>query len=201
MLLIIPILFGMKPSENDSLKGDFLNRLNQVNDSILSLESDFIQERSLSIMEGVLVSSGTFYYKKPGLMKWDQVEPSPYYFILNGNKVVRFDGEKVKEIPANSPQVSYFIDFIMGTVNGSLFTNGQFDTKFTKKDNEVEIVLTPLNKSLKNRISNLNLVFDYDRMFLLNLVIFEASGDQTKIIFTNQEINTITNNSIFNSHE
>lgn len=197
MLLILPLLFGMKPSVNDSVKEDFLNRMIRANDTISSLESDFTQERTLSIMNGALVSSGKFYYKKPGFMKWDQVSPSPYYFILNGNKVIRFDGKKVKEIPANSPQVSHFKDFIMGTVSGSLFTNDQFETTFTKDGNFVNINLIPVNKAMKNRISNLNLVFDYDKMILLNLTIFEAGGDKTKIRFTNQKTNTITSNSIF----
>lgn len=198
VVLCLPIFLGMSPGVNNEIKNDFLQRMELANDTIQSLESDFIQERTLSIMEDALISKGKFYYKKPGLMKWDQVSPNPYYFILKGNKVLRFDGKKVKEIPANSPQVSHFKDFIMGTVDGSLFTSDLFESKFTReKNSNVKIVLTPLNKSMKNRISNLALVFDYDKMILLNLVIFEANGDQTKILFSNQKLNTITNNSVF----
>ena len=180
------------------IKKDFLQRMESFNAAINSIESDFVQERSLSIMEDVLVSTGRFYYKKPGLMKWDQLQPSEYYFIVNGNKVIRFDGKKRKEIPANSPQVSHFKDFILGTVNGTMFESDQFLSTFSMVDDEVTIILLPQQREMKKRIDKIQLTFSYDKMLLNELVIFENGGDKTSIYFSNQKSNTITDNSIFN---
>jgi len=193
LLLVSPIaVIGQQ-----DVKSNFLSRLKVANKGLTSIDSEFIQEKTMSIMTGVLTSSGKFYYKKPNLMKWDQLQPSPYYFILNGNEVKRFDGKTVKVISANSPQVSYFKDFIMGTVDGSLFESEQFEASYVKVGGTIEVTLIPLKKSMKKRIKKMVLVFDNEKLILLNLTMFEAGGDQTAIKFVNTNLNTITDNSIF----
>jgi len=193
LLLVSPIgVIGQQ-----DVKSDFLSRLKVANKGLTSIDSEFIQEKTMSIMTGVLTSSGKFYYKKPNLMKWDQLQPSPYYFILNGNEVKRFDGKTVKVISANSPQVSYFKDFIMGTVDGSLFESEQFEASYVKVGGTIEVTLIPLKKSMKKRIKKMVLVFDNEKLILLNLTMFETGGDQTAIKFVNTSLNTITDNSIF----
>jgi len=185
-------------SAQQSIKEDFLQRFYASNDTITSIQSDFVQIRTLSIMEEPLVSSGQFTYKKPELMKWDQQFPTPYYFILNGANVIRFDGEKRKKIAANSPQVSYFKDFILGTVSGSMFESEQFLSTFTKKGDKIKIVLVPQQKTMLKRIGKIELVFGYGKMVLLELTLVEAEGDKMAVHFSNQKFNTITSNAIFN---
>ena len=150
--LLIPFLTFTIIANAQDIKEDFLQRLNTSNDTVTSIQSNFVQTRTLSIMEEPLISSGEFTYKKPELMKWDQQLPTPYYFILNGVNVIRFDGEKRKKIAANSPQVSYFKDFILGTVNGSMFESEQFLSTFTKMGDKVKIVLIPQQKAMLKRI-------------------------------------------------
>jgi len=198
--LIMLALFLVLTSEirAQDIKDEFIARMKSYNSQVNSIASDFIQQRSLSIMEDVLVSSGEFFYKKPGLMKWDQQQPSEYYFILNGDKVIRFDGKKKKTIPANSPQVAHFKDFIIGAVNGSIFENKLYETEINKNGNRVMVILMPQQKAMSKRIEKIHLEFDYEKMILLNLILFEADGDKTTIHFSNQQINTITDLSIFN---
>ena len=86
----------------------------------------------------------------------------------------------------------------MGTVNGSMFESEQFLSTFTKTDNEVIIVLIPEEKAMKKRIDRIRLVFEYEKMVLLELLIMEKGGDTTAIYFSNQKFNTITENDIFN---
>jgi len=197
MLIVIFTLVVTLSSAQD-IKEDFLQRMNEVNAKNTSIESDFVQKRTLSIMDEVLISSGKFLYKKPGFMKWDQLLPSQYYFILNGDRVIRFDGEKRKTISASSPQVSYFKDFILGTVNGSMFESKQFISTFSKVNDEVRVVLLPQQKEMKKRIESIQLVFSYDKMVLIELIIMEKDGDKTAIYFSNQKFNTISDSSIFN---
>jgi len=195
MVLFPTLIFESKAQD---FKDEFIARMKSSNDQINSIASDFVQERSLSIMEDVLVSSGEFFYKKPGLMKWDQQQPSKYYFILNGDKVIRFDGKKRKVVPANSPQVTHFKEFIIGAVSGSIFENKLYNTEINKVGNRAMVVLIPQQKAMSKRIKKIHLEFDYEKMILLNLILFETDGDKTAIRFTNQKINTITDLTIFN---
>ena len=86
----------------------------------------------------------------------------------------------------------------MGTVNGTMFESEQFLSTFTKTDNEVIIVLIPEEKAMKKRIDRIRLVFEYEKMVLLELLIMEKGGDTTAIYFSHQKFNTITDNDIFN---
>ena len=200
LAFVLLILFQISISGVDAqdFKDEFIERLKASNKEINSIESNFIQERVLSIMEEVQVSSGEFYYKKPDYMKWDQQEPSKYYFILNQDKVIRFDGKNIKVVPANSPQVSHFKDFIIGAVSGSLFENKLYSTEITKNGEKVMVVLIPQQRNMSKRIERIHLEFDYDRMFLVNLELVEKDGDKTIIRFSDQKLNTIADLTIFN---
>jgi len=195
--LLITFLALSVMSSAQRIQKDFLQKLHNSNDTITSIQSDFVQTRTLSIMEEPLVSSGKFSYKKPGLMKWDQQHPTLYYFILNGTSVIRFDGEKRKKMAANSPQVSHFKDFILGTVSGSMLESDQFLSTFTKKGDQVKIVLIPQQKAMLKRIGKIELVFGYEKMILLELKLIEAEGDEMTIRFSNQKYNAITSNVLF----
>jgi outer membrane lipoprotein-sorting protein len=183
--------------DKGEIKENFLKRLEEKSQSIHSIESNFVQEKFLEIMEGPLLSSGKFYYKKEELIRWDQVLPSPYYFILNGDKVIRFDGKTRKVIAASNPQVAYFKDFILATVTGSMFESEEFESIFSQSENEVDVVLTPRRKQMKKRINKILLRFAYDSTLLLELIIMEYDGDVTKIYFTNQQINSPIDDGLF----
>jgi len=176
----------------------FLDRLHTFNADVISIQSDFEQTRSLAIMEEPLISTGKFYYKKPGLMKWDQQLPTPYYFIINGDNVIRFDGKERKVMSSNSPQIVHFKNFILGTIDGSMFESDDYAALFTRSGNLIKIELLPQKKSLARKIDRIELEFGYKKMMLKKLVITEVGGDKMSIVFTNQQVNTIENNTLFN---
>lgn len=198
MILIGFVVTLSSPSLSaQSIEQLFLKKLQETNNSTQSIQSDFVQTHRLAIMEGPLISSGTFYYKKPGLMKWDQLLPTPYYFIINGEKIIKFDGKKKKEMSSNSPQFSYLKEFILGTINGDMFTSEKFDATYKKDNGLVLISLRPLQKVMLKRIEKINMVFEFDTATLKELMITEVGGDEMEIVFSKNQVNTITDNTIF----
>jgi len=186
---------GIRAQTIESL---FLERLHAFNATTTSIQSDFVQTRRLAIMEEPLISKGKFYYKKPGLMKWDQQLPTPYYFIINGNKVIRFNGKERKVMSSSSPQIAHFKDFILGTIDGSMFESNKYSSLFIKNNNFIRVELLPLQKTMAKRLEKIELVFVYKSMVLKELIITEVGGDKMEIVFSNWQINTIENNTIFN---
>ena len=182
---------------NADVKTEFLAKYKLANEKMNSITSDFVQYRHLAIMNEPIKSSGKFYYKKPDLMKWDQSFPSEYYFIVNGDKIIRFDGNRRKEMSVNNPQVSYFKNFIMGTVDGSLFESTQFKSEFTKSADFTKVVLIPIEKQMKKRIETIELLFNTNDLSLQGLTIFESGGDKMVIEFNNQVFNSISDNTVF----
>ncbi len=192
------LVLGSSRLHAQSTKLIFLERLQTFNLTTISIQSDFEQTRSLAIMEEPLISSGKFYYKKPDLMKWDQQLPTPYYFIINGTKAIRFDGNKRKVMSSNSPQIAHFKNFIMGTIDGSMLKSDDYATLFTRNGNLIRVELLPQQKTMAKKIEKIELLFEYDKMMLQQLIITEVGGDIMDIIFTNQQLNVIENNTIFN---
>jgi len=193
----LTMVFGFNYGTNTSIQIEFLKKFKEANKEMKSIQSDFTQKHFMQIMEEPIVSTGVFYYRKPDLMKWDQRTPSPYYFIVTGNKVVKFDGKKRKELSANNPQVSYFKNFIMGTVDGSLFESKQFDAMYEKSGGFYHVTLSPKEKNMKKRIENILLDFNETSLALVQLELVEAGGDRMVISFTDQQFNSIIDNSVF----
>jgi len=189
--------FTYSTDEEQGIEDEFLKKFNEANQKMTSIQSDFTQKHVMQIMEEPIISTGKFYYRKPDLMKWDQLTPSPYYFIVTGDKVIKFDGKKRKELSVNNPQVSYFKNFIMSTVDGSIFQSKQFETLYTTKGDNYHVLLTPKDKNTRKRIEKIILTFDNSTMALTELVIKETGGDKMIITFTNQQFNIIEDNSIF----
>ena len=200
VLAVIVSIFGFTYSTgmDTGIKEEFLRKYQESNTKINSIESDFVQKHHMQIMEKPIISTGKFHYKKPGLMKWDQQTPQPYYFIVKGDKVIRYDGKKRKEISANNPQVSYFKNFILGTVDGSLFESQQFDSDYFKEDGIYVITLSPKEKTMQKRIEKIILLFDVKTLALSQLKLIEPEGDFMLITFMNQKFNSIQGTEIFN---
>lgn len=188
---IIPFLFLFAfANAQDSIKTDFLNKVNLFYDQLQTLTSNFEQVKTISIVTEDLVATGVFYYQKPGLIKWDQKEPDTYYFLINENEIIRFNGHKRQKLSPASPQAIIFKDFIMGTVDGSIFNDNRFLSSFSKVDNVIVVNLIPKEKTMKKRIEKVILRFNYNTIFLNTLMIEEIGGDKTVINFFNQQINT-----------
>lgn len=162
-----------------------------------TLTSDFTQRKSLSFLEEDMLSSGQFYFVKPGIMKWDQKDPEAYYFIINEKEIIRFNGQKRQKIPAGSPQAMIFREFIIGTVDGSIFQDLRFESTYSIDKKQYRVELTPLDKNIAKRIEKIILFFEMDSLFLNTMVLIEAAGDKSEIYFTNQKLNEELNMDIF----
>jgi outer membrane lipoprotein-sorting protein len=167
-----------------------MDRINGFYDQLQTLKSNFEQVKTISILSEDLVATGVFYYQKPGLIKWDQKEPDAYYFLINENEIIRFNGNKRQKLSPSSPRAIIFKDFIMGTVDGSIFNDKRFLSSFSKVDNVIVVELVPKEKSIKKRIGKIILYFDYTTIYLKTLMIEENDGDNTVINFFGQQINT-----------
>ena len=191
------LLLAVLTTAQDSIKAEFIKRINASYDQINTLKSNFEQVKTISFMTEDLVARGMFYYQKPGLMKWDQTEPDAYFFLINENEIIRFNGQKRQKLSPGSPQALIFKEFILGTVDGSIFNDARFESSFSKVNEIVEVIMTPKENKLKKRIDKIVLLFDYNSIFLNTLIIEENGGDKTVITFFDQQINIELDQTIF----
>ncbi len=168
---------------------ELLDELLQKNRTIQSIESPFVQKHTLSFMNEPLVSSGIFYYVHPDKLLWHQQEPSEYALILNGNTITRSDEDDTQSSNASGLRNSWIRKFLLGTIDGSLFNDDDFETQIQKQSEWIVVSLTPQSQKIRKRVESIEMKFDRQSALLYELKILEAGGDELKISFSAQKIN------------
>ncbi|RJE72874.1 MULTISPECIES: outer membrane lipoprotein carrier protein LolA [Reichenbachiella] len=176
----------------DAAVEDFLKRLEAFNEKTTSIVSDFEQVQEFSFLEEKMNSSGKFYFMKPGIMKWDQIKPEPYFFVIKEDEAYKSDGNGIKKIPVNSPQIIGFKKFLMQTMDGSILKSDDFTHEITLTDLSAKITLVPQQRALKRMFSQVRLVFDKKTLLLTELTFYESAEDFRSVYFSQHELNTLT---------
>ena len=68
----------------------------------MSIKSDFLQEKNLSMLSEKIISKGKFWFKKDNLVRMEYNSPFQYLMIINKDKVFIKDGQKQNTINTKS---------------------------------------------------------------------------------------------------
>ncbi|SMD32175.1 Outer membrane lipoprotein-sorting protein [Reichenbachiella faecimaris] len=181
----------------DISQTEFINQIKNTKTEIESIASQFEQTLSLSVLASEQKSTGNFYYLNPGKLKWEQLDPSVYTLVINGDESYKIEGDKKKELAAGGIQVVGFKRFILGTMDGSIFNSDHFESSFRKENATWQVAMIPLKKALSRRFEKINLTFDQEKILLQQIVFLEPGGDTRTIRFFNHQINTLVDDSNF----
>lgn len=175
----------------------FINEIIKTKESIRSIACQFEQTLVLSVLAEEQKSSGNFYYKNPGQLKWEQTKPSIYTLVINGDQSYKMEGTQRKELAAGGVQIVGFKRFILGTMDGSIFDSDHFESSFRKEEGSWQVEMIPQKKALSRRFEKINLTFDQESLLLREIVFLEPGGDTRTIRFLDHQINTLIDDSNF----
>ena len=164
-----------------------------------SIQSDFKQEKSLSMLSENINSNGKFWYRKNDKIRMEYVQPYSYIMILNGGKIFTKEGQKENKISANSNKVFQQINRILiDCVGGSMLDNPDFQSRIFENSGTYLVELIPIAKNLKELYKNINILIDKKDYTATAIEMFELSGDKTIIRFQNKVLNAQIKDSVFN---
>ena len=63
-------------------------KIESMSKATMSIESDFTQEKNLSMLSEKIISKGHFVFKKENLLRWEYSSPSKYLIVISKDKVV-----------------------------------------------------------------------------------------------------------------
>ena len=205
LFLIVPALFigislsaqyaGYSPvADAAKFKVDF----SEATKKILSIKSDFVQEKNLSMLSEKITSKGKFWFKKENQVRMQYSQPYQYLMILNKDKVFIRDGQKENKISTRTNKLFQQINKIMiDCMQGTALNNPDFKTKvFENKMNSL-IELTPVTKGLKELFRSINVVVDRKDFSVSSIEMLELSDDNTLFRFNNKELNAAIPDSLF----
>lgn len=163
-----------------------------------SIQSDFVQEKNLSLLSEKVVSKGKLVFKKDNLLRWEYLSPSKYLIVINKEKITIKDEKKTTKYDMNSNKVFKEInDIMLSCVQGTIFRSNKFKTAYFENDKFYKLELMPLDKNMKDTFKKINLYFDKSVTSVAKMEMMETNEDLTSIDFSNKKLNEPVAESIF----
>ena len=67
---------------------EIISRIIGNSAGMTSIACDFMQTKSLKMLDDELVSEGKMYYEQPGMLRWEYTSPRSMIFMLQGNTIL-----------------------------------------------------------------------------------------------------------------
>jgi outer membrane lipoprotein-sorting protein len=183
-------LFAQTFSPLKDVQG-FKAKLQEASKVTKTVESDFVQEKSLSVLSDKIISKGQFCFKKENNVRWEYTLPYKYLIIINNDKIFIKDDEHKKQYDAQSNKMFKQInDFMVGCIQGSILSREkEYKITFFENDKNYYVKLVPLAEKMKQIMNEIQIYFDKKDLSVSKLKMVESGGDYTNIEFSNKKLN------------
>lgn len=167
------------------------SKLKASTQSIKSLQTDFLQSKSISVLEETMESKGVMFYRSPGCIRWEYTSPNQYIFVVNNEKISVKTGSTTKNFDANANRFSREIsDIMLSGINGmEIIESKKFTPVFLSSDKQICIQLTPTKRQMRQMLSQISFYFDINTYTISSIEMFDGNGDKTLITFSNKKEN------------
>lgn len=162
---------------------------------IQSLQSHFIQTKSLSLFEDTLVSEGTIVIEKPDFYCWVYEQPERSVFYVNGGITGSLDpvtGQREETSLENSKGLASIIQSITPIVSGNLSEATRSEYRIIRDPASGDLMsysFHPRQQELQSLFDKVTIRFDPSSRLARDLTINEKNGDSTTVVFAEWQIN------------
>lgn len=178
----------------------FKSNFAKASTSILSIESDFIQVKNLSMLKEKMNSKGKFYYKKENKVRIEYTNPYKYLMVLNNNSMTVKDEQKTSSYNTRSNKMMQSINTIMlDCMRGTVYNNKDFSTNVLESPKEFLLQLTPTTSIMKKMFAKIEVYLDKKDFNVLRLNMIENGGDNSLMTFTNRVMNKTIADALFST--
>lgn len=169
----------------------FRQKADRMSKETNSIESDFVQVKSLSMLSEKITSKGIFCFMKQNNLRWEYKEPYKYVIVINKEKIlIKDENNKVKKYDMNANKVFREInDIMISCVNGDIMKSDKFSVRYFENDKSYKLELTPLARTMKESLKKINMYFDKNVTSVTKLEMVENGDDVTTIDFMNKKLN------------
>ena len=166
--------------------------------SIKTIKTDFIQYKHMDFLSKDIETSGKMSFKAPNLLNWQYTKPYNYSIVFKNNKVYINDQGKKNTVDAGNSKLFEKINkMIVGSVSGNVFDDKEFTISYFKTKEFYITKLLPKTKEVQKYIKQIDLFFPINDITVSQVKLIEPSGDFTKIVFKNKQLNAKIDDSAF----
>lgn len=168
----------------------FKSEVMQQSEKIKSLKTDFVQYKHLSFLSNEIETSGNMVFQAPDLLNWKYTKPYQYSIVFRKGKIhINDQGNKSSFDASGNKMFEKINKLIVGSVSGNMFDDNEFSISYYKNKTHYIAKFVPKSKELKKVIEEVELYFPFDKLVVSEVKLNESSGDYTKIVFKNQQLN------------
>ncbi|MET7000846.1 outer membrane lipoprotein carrier protein LolA [Chitinophaga defluvii] len=176
----------------------FKQQFAKVSQQTQSLQSDFVQEKNLSMLSDKIVSKGKFWFKRENKVRMEYQQPSYYLLVMNGKDIKTKDTQKENRVSAKSNKLFEQINKIMiDCVQGNVLDNEAFQAQVMENAQYYQLELKPVNKALAAFFKTIHLLVSKQDYAVVKITMHEITGDDTAISFVNKQVNVNIPDAVF----
>jgi outer membrane lipoprotein-sorting protein len=170
----------------------FKEKLVTMSGNVNTIESDFVQEKNLSVLSNRIISKGHFCYKKDNNIRWEYLQPYQYLIIISNNKIFIKEDKNQNQYDVQSNKMFQEMNkFISGCIQGDILKNDkEYKTGYFEDDKSYFVSLVPNDEKMRQMLNEVQIWFNHNDLTVSRITMIESGGDYTKIDFTNKKLNT-----------
>jgi outer membrane lipoprotein-sorting protein len=170
----------------------FRQKLTTVTAAINTIESDFTQEKKLSILSNTLVSKGHFCFRRENNIRWEYLQPYKYLIIISQDKIYIKEEKDQKQYDIQSNKMFQEMNrFISGCIQGDILKNDKdYKIGYFEDSRYFFVTLVPVAEKMKQMLNEIQIWFDRTDLTVSRIRMMESGGDYTRIDFINKKLNT-----------
>lgn len=177
---------------------NFKTNFSKASAAMLSIESDFVQVKNLSLLKDKLTSKGKFFYKKENKVRIEYQSPYKYCMVINDKQMTVKDEQKTSNYNTRSNKMMQSINGIMlDCMRGTVYNNKDFNTTVLESNKEYQLQLNPSTSVMKKMFSRIEVYLDKKTFQVLRLNMVEVGGDNSLMTFSNTVLNKTLSDALF----
>jgi outer membrane lipoprotein-sorting protein len=189
MLLATGLLLSTRPALAATWYEDW-GSIRKAAASIKSIETAFVQTRTLKILTKPLVSRGLMAFRRPNDLRWEYQSPLQTLLVAKGGNIHRLIKHGTTWVADVSGRVEA-MKIVLGEIN--LWLDGDFSSSKTfrpvlrpaRADQAAHVELIPLDPSLGKIIARITIGLGERPGTVSAIDIFEEGEGVTHIVFEN----------------
>ena len=189
MILLVQSV-SVLPSNVD----DVVRRVDAAYAKTQDLQGEFTQETIIEGFETGFQSTGRFYLKKPGLLRWDYLQPSEEHIYVDGDDVMMYVPEHQQVVKGTLTQIAASkgpLALLLGVGKLSQqFTVSEAADVSGEQAELPTIMLVPKpDGDSAPTITKIVLQLFSDSYLIQNMTLYEMSGNISRVRFDHIQVN------------
>lgn len=171
---------------------ELMTGLEKMSAETSTIESDFVQEKNLTVLAEKIISKGVFLFRRENNIRWEYLQPYRYLIIISNGQLYTRDekNQRIYDIESNR-MFSEMNRFIGGCIRGDILKDDkEYSTEYFESADRYLVKLIPRNEKMRQMLNEVHIWFDKKDLTVSSLMMVESGEDYTKIDFINKRLNT-----------